>query len=77
MGTLVDIKTMAKILSVKTSWIYSNIQRQTGDKQIPHIRVGKHLRFDPEAVIAALETLTAEIGRPPKTPASPEGTAQS
>lgn len=50
MSTLVDVKAMAKILSVKPSWIYVNIQKRKGDERIPHFRVGKHLRFDPKAV---------------------------
>ena len=32
MSTLVDVKAMAKILSVKPSWIYVNIQKRKGDQ---------------------------------------------
>lgn len=57
MSTLVDVREMAKILSVKVSWIYANVQKQTGDVRIPHLRVGKHLRFEPEVVRAWLDKL--------------------
>ncbi|MGO9375441.1 MAG: helix-turn-helix domain-containing protein [Syntrophobacteraceae bacterium] len=60
MSTLVDIKAMAKILSVKPSWIYANIQKRTGDERIPHFRVGKHLRFDPKAVSTWLDAKRSE-----------------
>lgn len=57
---LVDVKIMAGILGVKTSWIYANIERQSESGRIPHLRVGKHLRFDPEAVLAWLRTRNGE-----------------
>jgi excisionase family DNA binding protein len=47
---LVDVEEMASILGVSTLTIYRKVK--TGD--IPVVRVGRLLRFDPEAVKAAL-----------------------
>lgn len=50
--TLVSIKEMAKILAVKPSWIYQRTMR--GKAAIPHIKVGKYVRFDPKEVVQFL-----------------------
>lgn len=51
---LVDVKVIAKTLGVTPSWVYSNIKRQVGSRQIPHLRAGKLLRFNPRVVMAWL-----------------------
>lgn len=43
------IDEMAAALRVPKSWIYRNTMR-TDKGAIPRIKIGKHLRFDPEAV---------------------------
>ena len=50
---LVSIKEMAKILDVKPSWIYQRTMR--GKAAIPHIKVGKYVRFKPEEVMKFLQ----------------------
>lgn len=45
---LVDVKEMAGILRVPISWIYQ--KTRLGAAGIPHLKVGKHLRFNPEEV---------------------------
>lgn len=47
---LVDVQEMARILQVPVSWIY----RKTRFNEIPCVRVGKYVRFDPEKVLAYL-----------------------
>ena len=47
---LVGVKEMAETLSVVPSWIYSRT-RIKGDGQIPHIRCGKYVRFEIDAVL--------------------------
>lgn len=49
---LVDIEEMARILGVHHDWIYARTRKRPAE--IPCVRVGKHLRFDPDAVIAFL-----------------------
>ena len=44
---LEGIKAMAKRLDVPVSWLYS--RTRTGE--IPHYKIGKYVKFDPEAVM--------------------------
>lgn len=41
---LADVEGLAKVLKVKSSWVYSQT-RKTGPNSIPRIKVGKYLRF--------------------------------
>jgi len=52
--TLVTVGELAKILDVPKSWIYS--RTQLGPEAIPHIKVGKYLRFNPQDVIEFFKT---------------------
>jgi len=47
---LLSVKEMAAILRVPPSWIYQ--RTRFGQGGIPHLRVGKYIRFESEAVIA-------------------------
>lgn len=47
---LVTISEMAAKLKVKPSWLYCRT-KLTGENAIPRIKVGKYLRFNPEAVM--------------------------
>ena len=49
---LVNPQEMAQILKVPVSWIYQRTRLGCG--AIPHVKVGKYVRFDPEEVIAFL-----------------------
>lgn len=49
---LVDIEEMAGILGVHPDWIYERTRKRPAE--IPCVRVGKRLRFDPDTVIAFL-----------------------
>jgi len=40
---------MSKILGVPISWIYQRTRK--GTEAIPHLKMGKYVRFDPETVI--------------------------
>ena len=46
---LLTIQQLAEALNVSTSWLYKNLPR------IPHIRVGRAIRFDFSKVLQALE----------------------
>jgi excisionase family DNA binding protein len=48
-GTLDDMLTVAEVaiwLKVSRSWIYERT-RSRGPDRLPHIKLGKYLRFDP------------------------------
>ena len=44
---LIGINEMAKKLDVPVSWLYS----RTRTNDIPHFKVGKYVKFDPEKVM--------------------------
>ena len=52
---LIKVEELADVLSVPRSWVY----QQTAAGTIPHVRVGRYVRFDLDSVMAWL----AEIGR--------------
>ena len=50
--TLVTPHELAEILRVPVSWIYQ--RTRLGQEAIPHLRVGRYVRFDPQQVITFL-----------------------
>ena len=48
---LLAINDMAKILNVPVSWIYG----KTRTNEIPHLKVGKYVRFNPDKVLEWIE----------------------
>jgi excisionase family DNA binding protein len=54
---LIGIKTMAEILDVPESWIYS--RTRTGE--IPHYKVGKYVKFNESEVIKWLKIKQTEL----------------
>ena len=55
---LVDVKELAKILSVPVSWIYDRTRQ--GPEVIPHIKFGNYVRFNVEEVINFYRTKSNE-----------------
>lgn len=45
---ILGVADLAKLLKVEDSWVYQKV------KQLPHFRVGKHVRFIKWEVLAAL-----------------------
>ena len=50
MSELLTIEEIAAVLKVPKSWIYA----RTCKNQLPHIKVGRHLRFQKEKVFEFL-----------------------
>ena len=46
---LIGVKEMASRLNVPVSWIYQRTMK--GPKSIPHVKLGKYVRFNPEEVL--------------------------
>jgi len=46
---LMTVAETARVLRVPVSWVYERT-RQRGTDRIPHIKLGKYLRFEPAAV---------------------------
>ena len=58
---LVTVQEMAAILRVPKSWLYE----RTRHNQIPHLKLGRYVRFEPEHVIAYFkEKQQREQGEP-------------
>ena len=46
---LITAKELAKRLKVQVSWVYR--RTRLGQEAIPHVRMGKYVRFDWEEVV--------------------------
>lgn len=44
-GDLMDVAETARVLNVPVSWVYGRTRRR-GKERIPHIKLGKYLRFE-------------------------------
>ena len=49
MKSLITVQELAEILKVPVSWIYQ--RTSMGQEAIPHVKMGKYVRFDPQKVI--------------------------
>ncbi|MEI8012466.1 MAG: helix-turn-helix domain-containing protein [Candidatus Omnitrophota bacterium] len=49
---LITVDEMAAKLNVPASWIYQ--RTRLGQQAIPHVRVGKYVRFNPDEVVSFL-----------------------
>ena len=47
---LIGVEAMASILNVPVSWVYQ--RTRLGPEAIPHMKLGRHLRFDPGEVVS-------------------------
>ncbi len=54
--TLLTVKEVAEILKVPISWVYEHI-RADSPQPLPHIKVGKYLRFFDADIRRYLETV--------------------
>ena len=51
---LLTVEDVATLLKVPKSWVYERTRRRGRDK-LPHIKLGKYLRFEEDAVRQFLE----------------------
>lgn len=54
MERLLTVGEVADLLQVGPSWIYERTRRRGADR-LPHIKLGKYLRFEEDAIRAFLE----------------------
>ncbi|MGE3959942.1 MAG: helix-turn-helix domain-containing protein [Vicinamibacterales bacterium] len=52
-GELLTVDAAARRLSVPVSWIYSRVGR--ADCDLPHVRIGRYIRFEPRAIESYIE----------------------
>jgi predicted DNA-binding transcriptional regulator AlpA len=53
---LLTVSEIAQTLKVPVSWVYGRTRRR-GLERMPHIKLGKYLRFDPNSVSDWLKTM--------------------
>lgn len=56
---LLTVSEVAELLRVPVSWVYERTRRR-GDERLPHIKVGKYLRFRLSEIARFLEALRRE-----------------
>lgn len=54
LSELLTVDELSQVLKVPKTWIYQRT-RLRGDEQLPHIKVGKYIRFEEAAVRRFLE----------------------
>jgi excisionase family DNA binding protein len=55
-GELLTIREVAQSLKVPVSWVYERTRRR-GAERMPHIKLGKYLRFELDTVRTWLNTM--------------------
>ena len=58
---LLTVADVAALLKVSKSWVYEHTRARGTPRsdRLPHIKIGKYLRFDPQLVRTFLERRTA------------------
>ena len=57
---LLTVQEVASRLNVPVTWIYQ--RTRLGQRALPHVRVGKYIRFDINEVMAFLKKNTEQSG---------------
>ena len=59
---LLTVADVAALLKVSKSWVYEHTRARGTPRcdRLPHIKVGKYVRFDPQLVRAFLERRTTD-----------------
>ena len=55
-NALLTVEELASLLKVSKAWIYQHVRRRERDP-LPHIKLGKYLRFSRSEVLNYLEKL--------------------
>ena len=51
---ILTVEQVAELLKVPTSWVYKHTKRRAPDR-LPHIKLGKYVRFEESAIMAFVE----------------------
>ena len=55
-GQLLTVHEVARLLNVPASWVYERTRRRSSD-QLPHVKLGKYLRFEEVAITEFIQRL--------------------
>ena len=47
---LLTVDELAAVLKVSPSWVYEHTRTRRRAARLPYIKIGKYIRFDPQAV---------------------------
>jgi len=53
---LLTVQEVAAILRVPVSWVYEHVRPECGDR-LPHLKVGKYLRFSQADILNYLQAI--------------------
>ena len=54
LNELLTVDELAAVLKVSPSWVYEHTRTRRRAARLPYIKIGKYIRFDPQAVRAFL-----------------------
>jgi excisionase family DNA binding protein len=54
LSELLTVDELAAVLKVSASWVYEHTRTRRRAARLPYIKIGKYIRFDPQAVRAFL-----------------------
>jgi len=59
---LLTVNEVAALLKVSRSWVYEHTRARSAPRsdRLPHIKIGKYVRFDPHLVRAFLDRRTSD-----------------
>lgn len=60
---LLTVEDVAKLFKVPRSWVYERSRERTADR-LPHIKLGKYLRFYRKDILGYMERLRRAEPRP-------------
>ena len=52
---LLTVDDVAALLKVSKSWVYEHTRTASRSERIPHVKIGKYVRFDPRLVRAFID----------------------
>jgi excisionase family DNA binding protein len=58
---LLTVDDVAALLKVSRSWVYEHTRKRgtPRSERLPHVKIGKYVRFEPQAVREFVERLTS------------------
>ena len=62
-GRLLTVEQVAEMYQVPKSWVYGRV-RKRGLERLPHLKLGKYVRFEEGAVREFLERLKVFVRNP-------------
>lgn len=62
---LLTVQDTARLLKVSVTWVYEHVRPDTEDR-LPHVKLGKYLRFDRRDLQAYIDAKRAESRRLPR-----------